>query len=54
MKVAENSAAATAAQAVVAVTATMRAAVSKKWPTGPENTSQATIMMAASRLAGRA
>jgi hypothetical protein len=54
MKVAKNSAAPTAAQAVAAVTATMSAAVSKKWLTGPENTSQATTMMAASRLAGRA
>jgi hypothetical protein len=54
MKVAKNSAADTAAQAVAAVTATMRAAVSKKWLTGPENTSQAMTTMAASRLAGRA
>jgi len=54
MKVAKTSAAATAAPAVAAATATTRAAVSRKWLTGPENTSHATIMMAASRLAGRA
>ena len=54
MQVAKTSAAATAAPAVAAVTATLRAAVSRKWLTGRENTSHATIMMAASRLAGRA
>ena len=35
-------------------TATITAAVLKKWLTGPPNTSQATATMAASRLAGRA
>jgi hypothetical protein len=54
MKVAKTSAAATAAPAVATITAIMTAAVLKKWLTGPENTSQATATMAASRLAGRA
>jgi hypothetical protein len=54
MKVATTSATATAAPAVATVTAATRAAVSKKWPTGLEKTSQATTMMAASPLAGRA
>jgi hypothetical protein len=54
MKVAKATAAATAALAVATSTATMTAAVLKKWLTGPENTSQATATMAASRLAGRA
>jgi hypothetical protein len=54
MRVAKTSAAATAAPAVATVTAATRAAVSKKWLTGLEKTSQATTMMAASPLAGRA
>jgi hypothetical protein len=54
MKVAKTSAAATAALAVATSTATSTAAVLKKWLTGPENTSQATATIAASRLAGRA
>jgi len=54
MKVATTSATATAAPAVATVTAATRAAVSKKWLTGLEKTSQATTMMAASPLAGRA
>jgi len=54
VKVARASAAATAAPTAATVTAAMRAAVSKKWLTGLENTSQETIRMAASQLAGRA
>jgi hypothetical protein len=54
MKAAKTSAAATAAPAVATVTAATRAAVSKKWLTGLEKTSQATTMMTASPLAGRA
>jgi hypothetical protein len=54
MKVAKTSVAATAALAVATSTATSTAAVLKKWLTGPENASQATATMAASRLAGRA
>ncbi len=54
MKVAKASAAATAAPAVATITAVTRAAVSKKWLTGPAKTSHATSTMAASRLAGRA
>ena len=54
MKAAKTRAAATAAPTVATVTAAIRAAVSKKWLTGRANTSHATIMMAASRIAGRA
>jgi len=54
MSVAKTSAAVTAAPAVATSTATMTAAVLTKWLSGPENTSQATATIAASRLAGRA
>jgi hypothetical protein len=54
MRVAKTSAAVTAAPAVATMTATMTAAVLKKWLSGPENISQATATIAASRLAGRA
>ena len=54
MRVAKTSAAVTAAPAVATSTATTTAAVLKKWLSGPENTSQATATIAASRLAGRA
>ena len=54
MKVVKTNAAATAAPAVAVSTATMAAAVPKKWLTGPENTSHATVTMAISQLAGRA
>jgi hypothetical protein len=54
MRVAKTSAAATAAPAVATSTATMTATVPKKWLTGPETTSQATVKIAASQIAGRA
>ncbi len=54
MRAAKTSAAVTAAPAVATSTAAMTAAVLKKWLSGPENTSQATATIAASRLAGRA
>jgi hypothetical protein len=53
-KAANTSAAATAAPPVAAATATATAAVSRKWLSGLENTSNATIAMAANLLAGRA
>jgi hypothetical protein len=54
MTAAKASAAVTAAAAVATSTATITAAVLKKWLTGPENTSQATVRMTASQVAGRA
>ncbi len=53
-KAANTSTAATAATPVATATATMRAAVSRKWLTGLENTSHPTISMTANMLAGRA
>ena len=54
IKAAKTSAAATTAPAAATVTATMTAAVLKKWLTGTAKTSHATATMASSQLAGRA
>jgi hypothetical protein len=54
IRVVKTSAAATAAPAVAVITVIMAAAAPKKWLTGPENISHATVTMASSQLAGRA
>jgi hypothetical protein len=49
-----TTATAAAAPAVATNAATRMAAVAKKWLTGPENASQATIRMAVTKVTGRA